>query len=80
MGTEGAAIGICEGAAIGICEGAAIGMHEGSGIGMCEGPAIGICGFVLLCTGTEGPAAAGKLSFGSRWHLPQFCNCRAYRY
>ena len=23
-----------------------------------EGPATGICGFTLLCTGTEGPAAA----------------------
>ena len=68
---------MCEGPAIGIREGPAIGMCEGSGIGMCEGPPIGIYGFALLCTGTEGPAAAGKLSFGSGQRLPQFCNQRA---
>ena len=58
-------------------DGPAIGMHEGSGIGIREGPAIGICGFALICTGTEGPAAAGKLSFGSGRRLPRFCNWRA---
>ena len=64
MGTEGAAIGIREGPAIGIgiCEDSEIGIHKGS--------AIGICGFALICTGTEGPAAAGKLSFGSGQRLP----------
>ena len=66
-----------EGPPIGICEGPAIGMCEGSGIGIREGPAIGICGFSLICTGKEGPAAAGKLLFGSGRRLPQFCNQRA---
>ena len=67
---------MCEGPAIGICEGPAIGMHEGSGIGMHKGPGIGAEG---LATGMEGPAAAGKLSFGFGRHLPRFCNQRACR-
>ena len=65
---EGPAIGICERPAIGMCEGSGIGMHEGPGIGA-EGPA----------TGMEGLAVAGKLSFGSGWCLPRFCNQRACR-
>ena len=45
-------------------EGLATDMCEGPAAGMHEGPAIGI----------EGPAAPGKLSFGSGHRLPQFCN------
>ena len=71
---EGPAIGMREGSGIGICEGPAIGMCEGSGIGMHEGPGIGAEG---PATGMEGLAVAGKLSFGSRWRLPRFCNRRA---
>ena len=52
-----------------MCEGPGIGA-EGPAIGMREGPATGICWFSLVCTGIEGPAAAGKLLFGSRQRLP----------
>ena len=65
IGAEGPAIGMSEGPAIGA---------DGPATGMCEGPAIGVEGPV---TDMEGPAAPGKLSFGSGHHLPQFCNWRA---
>ena len=57
-----------------MCEGPAIGIDTDPVTGTREGPATGPEG---LATGMEGPAAAGKLSFGSRQHLPQFCNWRA---
>ena len=63
---EGPAIGIDTDPVTGMCEGPATGA-EGPAAGMHEGPGIGAEG---LATGMEGPAVAGKLSFGSGRRLP----------